>query len=252
MDYFARRNLYNNNKSPPILLNDTSYKQKFSKNNISRVTPSYSGNPHLIRNYKTNIYSSKNYFSTNKSQQINNGDLINSRFKNNSNYNNDLNNNNSKNMFNYAQNSRYLKPTKSFTAYNNNYLSPNRIKNENPNYNQNIQPPNLRSKILNLTNNYKKKSISKNFSMQYLPIKNNFNFLSPKKKLILDLDETLVHSGFNPFTRQSDISLQINIDGKYHTINILKRPHVDQFWKKFQIIMKYMFLPHQWMNMLHQ
>ena len=246
MDYFARRNLYNNNKSPPILLNDSSYKQKFSKNNVSRVTPSYSGNLHLIRNYKTNIYSSNNYFSTNKSQQINNGEIINSRF-------NDLNNNNSKNMFNYAQNSRYLKPTKSFTVYNNNYLSPNRIRNENnPNYNQNVQPPNLRSKILNLSNNYKKKSISKNFSMQYLPIKNNFNFLSPKKKLILDLDETLVHSGFNPFTRQSDISLQINIDGKYHTINILKRPHVDQFWKKFQIIMKYMFLPHQWMNMLHQ
>jgi len=232
MDYFARRNLYNNNKSPPILLNDTSYKQKFSKNNISRVTPSYSGNPHLIRNYKTSIYSSKNYFSTNKSQQINNGELINSRFKNNSNYNNDLNNNNSNNIFNYAQNSRYLKPTKSFTAYNNNYLSPNRIKNENSNYNHNIQPPNLRSKILNLSNNYKKKSISKNFSMQYLPIKNNFNFLSPKKKLILDLDETLVHSGFNPFTRQSDISLQINIDGKYHTINILKRPHVDEFLKE--------------------
>jgi RNA polymerase II subunit A small phosphatase-like protein len=233
MDYFSRRNLYNNNKSPPIILNGGSFNQKFPKNNISRVTPSYSGNPHLIRNYKTNIYSSNNYFSTSKSQQMNNGEIINSRLKNNSNYNSNLNNNNSKNIVNYAQYSRYLKPTKSFTGYNNNnFLSPNRIKNENFNYNHNIQPPNLRSKILNLSNNYKKKSISKNFSMQYLPIKNKFNFLSPKKKLILDLDETLVHSGFNPFTRQSDISLQINIDGKIHTINILKRPYVDEFLKE--------------------
>ena len=232
MDYFARRNLYNN-KSPPILLNSSSLNQKFCKNNISRITPSYSGNPHLIRNYKTNIFSSNNYFSTSKNQQTNNGEIINSRLKNNNNYNSNLNyNNNSKNIVNYTQYSRYLKPTKSFTGYNNNFLSPNRIKNENSNFNHNIQPPNLRSKILNLSNNYKKKSISKNFSMQYLPIKNKFNFLSPKKKLILDLDETLVHSGFNPFTRKSDISLQINIDGKIHTINILKRPFVDEFLKE--------------------
>ena len=108
-----------------------------------------------------------------------------------------------------------------------------------------IQPPNPHQSALTPTNR------SNNFNSKKLllpPKPHN----STKKTLILDLDETLVHSGFNPFTRQSDISLQINIDGKYHTINILKRPHVDQFWKKFQIIMKYMFLPHQWMNMLHQ
>ena len=58
--------------------------------------------------------------------------------------------------------------------------------------------------------------------MEYLSIRSKYNFSLTKKKLILDLDETLVHSGFNQFTRQSDITLKINVDGKLHLINILK------------------------------
>jgi len=68
--------------------------------------------------------------------------------------------------------------------------------------------------------------------MEYLSIRRKYNFSLTKKKLILDLDETLVHSGFNPFTRQSDITLKINVDGKLHLINILKRPYVDEFLKE--------------------
>ena len=68
--------------------------------------------------------------------------------------------------------------------------------------------------------------INRNNSSPYLNIKR------PKKTLILDLDETLVHSGFNPFTRKSDINLIINIDGRDHVINVLKRPHLDEFLKE--------------------
>ena len=153
MDYFARRNLYNNNKSPPILLNDVSYNQKLSKNIIPRVAPSFSGNPQPIRNYKTNIYSSNNFYSTNnKAQTNNNYAILNSRYKFNYNYNNP------KTIIDYAQYSRYIKPTNSFNNYNNNkYVSLNRIQNDTPNSNLNLHPSNLRSKILTLANNYQKK-----------------------------------------------------------------------------------------------
>ena len=50
-----------------------------------------------------------------------------------------------------------------------------------------------------------------------------------KKTLILDLDETLVHSAFTPFSRKSDLTLNINIEGKNRTLYVLKRPHVDEF-----------------------
>ena len=50
-----------------------------------------------------------------------------------------------------------------------------------------------------------------------------------KKTLILDLDETLVHSAFTPFKRKSDLILNINIEGIDRTLFVLKRPHVDKF-----------------------
>ena len=53
-----------------------------------------------------------------------------------------------------------------------------------------------------------------------------------KKTLILDLDETLVHSAFYPFQIKSDIILKINLDGKSHIIYVLKRPNLDFFLKK--------------------
>ena len=54
------------------------------------------------------------------------------------------------------------------------------------------------------------------------------------------MDKALVHSGFNPFSRKSDITLTINIDGRNHIVNVLKRPFVDEFLKEmaelFEII----------------
>ena len=56
-----------------------------------------------------------------------------------------------------------------------------------------------------------------------------YNVKKNKKTLILDLDETLVHSGFHPFNRKSDFTLNIKVDGKNHTIYVLKRPYVEEF-----------------------
>jgi len=49
-----------------------------------------------------------------------------------------------------------------------------------------------------------------------------------KKCLILDLDETLVHSSFVP-TDHCDITLNVDIEGTFRTIYVAKRPHVDEF-----------------------
>jgi len=49
-----------------------------------------------------------------------------------------------------------------------------------------------------------------------------------KKTLVLDLDETLVHSSFNP-NPTSDIIIQVDINGMNHFVYILKRPGVNQF-----------------------
>jgi Dullard-like phosphatase family protein len=58
---------------------------------------------------------------------------------------------------------------------------------------------------------------------------NKTNNKPNKKTLVLDLDETLVHSRFNQFKRKSDIILNINVDGRNHTIHVLKRPFLDIF-----------------------
>ena len=64
---------------------------------------------------------------------------------------------------------------------------------------------------------------------------NSFRKNHKKKTLILDLDETLVHSGFHPFERKSDFIFNINIDGKEHTIYALKRPYVEEFLSEISL-----------------
>ena len=83
-------------------------------------------------------------------------------------------------------------------------------------------------------NDYKKDNISSirhysSFSNHNLYNANSANMNKFKKTLILDLDETLVHSAFTPFSRKSDIILNINIEGENKTLYVLKRPHVDKF-----------------------
>lgn len=52
-----------------------------------------------------------------------------------------------------------------------------------------------------------------------------------KKCLALDLDETLVHSSFQPMDRAS-FMINIVIDGVAHNIYVMKRPGVDQFIRR--------------------
>ncbi len=100
MDYYARRTALNNNRNPPILLNKDYFSRKyisseFSKNNLSRIIPSYSGNPHLLNNNKVNLYSSTDFGNINKRKPIHIRELMNSKFKinNNDNYTSKYNNN---------------------------------------------------------------------------------------------------------------------------------------------------------------
>ena len=53
-----------------------------------------------------------------------------------------------------------------------------------------------------------------------------------KKTLVLDLDETLVHSGFTPFNCPSDLVIKIEQDNDVHDIYVLVRPHVEEFLEK--------------------
>ena len=49
-----------------------------------------------------------------------------------------------------------------------------------------------------------------------------------RKCLVLDLDETLVHSSFKP-TKNADFIIPVEIDGITHQVYVGKRPHVDEF-----------------------
>lgn len=49
-----------------------------------------------------------------------------------------------------------------------------------------------------------------------------------KKTLVLDLDETLVHSSFKAVSSY-DFTVSVEIEDTVHKVYVLKRPHVDQF-----------------------
>ena len=74
-------------------------------------------------------------------------------------------------------------------------------------------------------------------------INNNLNFVNNgnKKALILDLDETLVHSSFQPLQYNNqlikpDIYFKIFFNGKYHEIFVYKRPFLNKFLKEMNKI----------------
>lgn len=49
--------------------------------------------------------------------------------------------------------------------------------------------------------------------------------------LVLDLDETLVHSSFTPIP-SADFEIPLEMQGEVHTVYVKKRPGVDDFLKK--------------------
>lgn len=52
-----------------------------------------------------------------------------------------------------------------------------------------------------------------------------------KKCLVLDLDETLVHSSFK-YLRSADFVIPVEIDNQIHHVYVIKRPGVDEFLEK--------------------
>ncbi|KAJ6454359.1 NIF-domain-containing protein [Mycena sanguinolenta] len=52
-----------------------------------------------------------------------------------------------------------------------------------------------------------------------------------RKCLVLDLDETLIHSSFKSFA-QPDFILPVEIDSQWHRFHVLKRPGVENFLQK--------------------
>ncbi|XP_047211625.1 carboxy-terminal domain RNA polymerase II polypeptide A small phosphatase 1 [Girardinichthys multiradiatus] len=52
-----------------------------------------------------------------------------------------------------------------------------------------------------------------------------------KTCVVIDLDETLVHSSFKP-VNNADFIIPVEIDGTVHQVYVLKRPHVDEFLKR--------------------
>ncbi|XP_074595050.1 CTD small phosphatase-like protein isoform X2 [Brevipalpus obovatus] len=69
---------------------------------------------------------------------------------------------------------------------------------------------------------------------------NNGKYLLPqlnsndanKLCMVIDLDETLVHSSFKPIDN-ADFIVPVEIDGTIHQIYVLKRPYVDEFLQKY-------------------
>ena len=84
------------------------------------------------------------------------------------------------------------------------------------------------------TNNPTSKNAKKSLELLLPPS------ISKKKTLVLDLDETLVHSQFGPFNTPSDVVINIEIENELHDIHVLVRPGVKEFLekmsKKFEII----------------
>ena len=142
----------------------------------------------------------------------------------------------------------FLKPKNS--SINFNYQNIIRIKKNSSKYNINISSS-LKDEILspdnedisykekdiyNYNNNYSISSINdSDINISSLKIKKN------KKTLILDLDETLVHSSFKPININDifyspDIYLNINFHNNIHKVYVLKRPNVDLFLEEMNKI----------------
>ena len=136
----------------------------------------------------------------------------NSFHKNNPNLHKENHNNHQKNNFQLDLSSHYIPNPKNI---NNNFNSNNQ-KNVPKNYN-NLTPP----KYL-----HQQQSKIKTFKQ--------------KKILILDLDETLVHSSFKPFSKKSDYMITINSRDKTKIVYVLKRPYAQEFLEEmskfFEII----------------
>ena len=105
------------------------------------------------------------------------------------------------------------------------------VDNVNSNSIIDITAQNLNSKDISLSNISNKKIINppKCKSLKFLPPKTN----KLKKTLILDLDETLIHSVFNSNSKEHcDLQLNFLINDQKILVKTKIRPYVDIFLEK--------------------
>ena len=135
--------------------------------------------------------------------------------------------------------------TSKYNTYNTNTINNeynNTIQKEEQNIFSPINPTNLNnitninilelSSLKNDTNAFfgvKVKKIKPNLTMNFFPKNYNPN----KKTLVLDLDETLVHSSTEkPFPNKKNIILNLKIKNKDYKIYVILRPYLDFFLKE--------------------
>ena len=123
------------------------------------------------------------------------------------------------------------------------YSSNNKI-----NYDNNKQKNNQYTNPMNNINLDKTKQncnneVDTNYYLNFNMNTTNFKSIdnNSKKTLILDLDETLVHSSFNPLYYegeiiQPDIFFKILFENKTHDVYVLKRPYIKEFLNKMSKI----------------
>ena len=198
----STNNQINVNKRP-----SSSFSSRGQNQNMNNMNY-YKNNQNQNNMYKGYYDNNNNKRKTNYNSNINLKNPNNENFNNINFQNNNMNNKSNMNN-NNSLNDKFLSP----------YYSPN-----NNDYLQKFQKSNFNF------NTPDQNSLSNPTKYHYLPPKSKQN--QNKKTLILDLDETLVHSSFKFFPFQADIYLNIQVKNKVHIVNVLKRPYVHDFLKK--------------------
>ena len=221
------------NTKIPIMLSSTSinnFNKSISKNKVKLIEDSHN------KTFHKRSLSTYQYFSTTKNSyknsinipyQLNKKDTknnkkckdnINIKIENNDlieqKENNNLNINNINNNINNTSKNQSLNTSKNIKINNSANISPNEI-----------------TKIFNrsLSQTERKNKSKKKY---LLPEKN-----SNKKTLVLDLDETLVHSIGSVQSNtedipQSDFTIQVPQINSSHDVHVMVRPHVEEFLER--------------------
>ena len=136
-----------------------------------------------------------------------------------------------------SQSNIHISPTKNFKTNKSPFLTSQKEKKHKLYPKKNT----LKSIISNnINNNYNTLfNRKKDPNLIFTPTKKSSKIktqINTKKTLILDIDETLVHSGFTPQNRTPDITLNLKLNGFNRTVYVFKRPYVDQFLQEMSNI----------------
>jgi RNA polymerase II subunit A small phosphatase-like protein len=136
-----------------------------------------------------------------------------------------------------SQSNIHISPTKNFKTNKSPFLTSQKEKKHKLYPKKNT----LKSIISNnINNNYNTLfNRKKDPSLIFTPTKKSSKIktqINTKKTLILDIDETLVHSGYTPQNRTPDITLNIKLNGFNRIVYVFKRPYVDEFLQEMSNI----------------